>query len=283
MAGPLPNSRLPGTRSTESVADVGQLDFLRGLWPQSTAAPVRPDEAKDVLALDSLDLPAGTLTVRYVRHARARRYRLLFRRDGSARCTIPRRGTLTEARRFVSANEAWLAERFQRHQSSPSPNGPLVAGGSVWLDGLEELLLVTEGAAETPAVARLGRLEFKLDRADGDLRPAVDRALRREAERRLPQRTLELAKVHGLQDRLRRVSVRNQKTRWGSCSARGLICLNWRLLQTPAFVRDYVILHELAHLRHLNHSARFWAEVEKLCPDHAAAEAWLKRSGRLVL
>ena len=79
---------------------------------------------------------------------------------------------------------------------------------------------------------------------------------------------------------VRRVSVRNQRSRWGSCSRRGTISLNWRLIQTPVFVRDYVILHELAHLRQMNHSARFWREVARLCPDFQIAEAWLKRHSK---
>jgi predicted metal-dependent hydrolase len=85
---------------------------------------------------------------------------------------------------------------------------------------------------------------------------------------------MELAKLHGIE--VARVSVRNQRSRWGSCSRRGTISLNWRLIQTPAWVRDYIILHELAHRREMNHSDRFWREVERLCPDYLAAERWLK-------
>lgn len=81
---------------------------------------------------------------------------------------------------------------------------------------------------------------------------------------------------------LRRVIVRSQKSRWGSCSRRGTISLNWRLVQTPVYVRDYIILHELAHLRVMNHSKRFWNEVARLCPDYQKAEAWLKRNSELL-
>jgi predicted metal-dependent hydrolase len=90
----------------------------------------------------------------------------------------------------------------------------------------------------------------------------------------LTARVLELAVANGL--RVGRVSVRNQKSRWGSCSRRGTISVNWRLIQTPVFVRDYIILHELAHLRQLNHSKKFWQEVERMCPDYREAERWLK-------
>ena len=73
-----------------------------------------------------------------------------------------------------------------------------------------------------------------------------------------------------------RVSVRNQRARWGSCATGGRISLNWRLVQTPDDVRDYVLIHELMHLRQPNHSARFWALVAKACPGHEASRRWLR-------
>ena len=79
------------------------------------------------------------------------------------------------------------------------------------------------------------------------------------------------------------VSVRNQRSRWGSCSTRGTIALNWRLIQMPPDVSDYVILHELAHRRQPNHSTRFWREVEALCPWWREAERWLRKHGKELL
>ena len=81
---------------------------------------------------------------------------------------------------------------------------------------------------------------------------------------------------------VKHVVVRNQRSRWGSCSSTGTISLNWRLVQTPDFVRDYIIYHELMHLREMNHSARFWARVEEVCPGWREAEHWLKRNGSLL-
>ena len=114
----------------------------------------------------------------------------------------------------------------------------------------------------------------------GNLRPAVERHLRSLAARELPARVWELAQARGFP--VRRVTVRNQRSRWGSCSRKGTISLNWRLLQAPPFVRDYIVLHELAHLKEMNHSHRFWAEVESLCPGYADAERWLKQHASLL-
>ena len=104
--------------------------------------------------------------------------------------------------------------------------------------------------------------------------------MRKLASRELPARALELATQHGLV--FSKVTVRNQRTRWGSCSVKGAISLNWRLVQTPESVRDYIILHELAHLRQMNHSTRFWREVARICPDYEAAAHWLKRNSRIL-
>jgi predicted metal-dependent hydrolase len=107
------------------------------------------------------------------------------------------------------------------------------------------------------------------------LPPAVARELRARAARELPERLLALAAGHGLA--VTRVSIRNQRSRWGSCSKTGHICLNWRLIQMPDAIRDYVMIHELMHLKRMDHSPRFWTLVKAVCPDFQAARAWLRR------
>lgn len=102
--------------------------------------------------------------------------------------------------------------------------------------------------------------------------------LRQQARRELPPRIHELAAQHGF--RISKVTIRSQHTLWGSCSRRrAAVSLNWRLIRMPARVRDYVLLHELAHLRHPDHSAQFWALVGSVCPWYREALAWLKRHG----
>jgi predicted metal-dependent hydrolase len=108
--------------------------------------------------------------------------------------------------------------------------------------------------------------------------PDVEREWRTRATRELPARLLELAAAHGL--RVDRVSVRNQRWRWGSCSRSGHICLNWRLVRMPPPIRDYVMLHELMHLKRMDHSPRFWKLVAQACPDYQAARKWLRDHAR---
>lgn len=103
-------------------------------------------------------------------------------------------------------------------------------------------------------------------------------ALRARAARELPPALRELAARHDIT--VTAVSVRNQRSRWGACSARGAITLNWRLVFVPDFVREYVMLHELMHRKELNHSRRFWRLVAEVCPRHREARQWLLREGQ---
>ncbi len=106
----------------------------------------------------------------------------------------------------------------------------------------------------------------------------IERELRNRAKRELPGRLLELAARHALT--VTRVSVRNQRWRWGSCSRSGHICLNWRLVQMPDAVRDYVMIHELMHLRRMDHSPKFWKLVEAACPTFQTSRAYLRAQAR---
>ncbi|MBF8299868.1 MAG: hypothetical protein HW394_238 [Acidobacteria bacterium] len=102
-------------------------------------------------------------------------------------------------------------------------------------------------------------------------------ALQARAGVELPARLQDLAAVHGLA--VSRVSVRNQRTRWGSCGRDGHICLNWRLILMPDWVRNYVIIHELMHLRRLDHSIQYWRLVAEAYPDYESARTWLRVHG----
>jgi hypothetical protein len=156
---------------------------------------------------------------------------------------------------------------------------------SVRTDGVVRVTVPRRGSkreAEAFAASQRGWIEKQLRRIEERSRvpqpPAIDpeelRALRARAARELPARLLELAAAHGLA--VRRVSVRNQQWRWGSCSRAGRICLNWRLVQMPAWVRDYVMLHELMHLKRMDHSKQFWTLVANVCPEYQAARKYLR-------
>ncbi|MFM9079754.1 MAG: M48 family metallopeptidase [Opitutaceae bacterium] len=222
--------------------------------------------------------PAGEETGVVERSARARNYRLTLRRDGTAVATIPAGGSEREALRFVEEHRGWLERARQRQRRRPRSAEIWVPGTHVlWRGEMTEVRVAAQG--ERPQVC-LAADVFRVPRLDGDLRPTLEAHFARRARVELPARAWELAALAGVD--VRAVTVRNQRSRWGSCSANGTISLNWRLVQTPDHVRDYVIQHELMHLREMNPSARFWARVEEVCPAWREAETWIRRNGSLV-
>ena len=212
-----------------------------------------------------------------VRNPHARRYLLRLRPDGTARVTIPRGGSTEVARQFVERHAAWLERQFQRLQAQPRKPAVWTIGTEILLRG--DAVRIEAGFNGESGITRFGGELIRVSNP-ADLRSAIEGHLRQLATRELPPRVLELAIRHGLT--VRRITVRSQKSRWGSCSRRGTISLNWRLIQTPAFVSDYICLHELTHLRQMNHSPRFWREMERVCPDYPMAERWLKEHSGLL-
>ena len=179
---------------------------------------------------------------------------------------------------FAERNSAWLARELQRLDTQPIRPAPWSIGSEILFRG--EMIRLEFAIDGQPGLIRFGDESLHVSDHAANLRPAIEEYLRRLAERELPPRVFELASLHRLT--VRRVTVRDQKSRWGSCSRSGSMSLNWRLVQTPALVCDHIILHELMHLREMNHSSRFWREVERVCPGYQAAELWLKRHSSLL-
>ena len=225
-----------------------------------------------------LTIGPRTVPLRLVRNYRARRYILRLRPDGSARVTIPRGGSAAEAARFAERHSAWIERQLHRQSKQNAEQKTWTAGREILFRGDRVRLEIRAG--ERMAWVEFGGERVPLDEPGGDLRPIVELHLQKLAVHELPARVMELACTHKFS--VRKISVRNQRSRWGSCSRPGNISLNWRLVQTPMFVRDYIILRELAHLRVMNHSPGFWREVERICPDYAAAEKWLKQNSSLL-
>jgi predicted metal-dependent hydrolase len=174
----------------------------------------------------------------FTRHPRARRYVLRVADDGSVHVTLPRWGSKRGAREFADSERPWIEKQLRRLENERGQTGAAVSD---------------------------------LDRAERD---AGERILRERAGRELPSRLLALAAAHGLT--VTRISIRNQRWRWGSCNRAGHICLNWRLVTMPEWVRDYVLIHELMHLKRMDHSPKFWKLVAAACPEYQEARRWLR-------
>ncbi len=221
----------------------------------------------EILAIGDRHLP-----VRLHRNPRARRYLIYVRSDRSIRLTIPRRGTRHEGLEFARNHSRWIERQLRKLDATVLVPKHWSAGTEILLRG-RVCVLETE-RSEGTCTARIGDETFPFHPETANFRPLVESHFRQLARRELPPRAIELATLHRLEPR--KITVRNQSSRWGSCSASGSISLNWRLIQTPPEVRDYIILHELMHMREMNHSSRFWKCVEAACPDYLQSENWLR-------
>jgi predicted metal-dependent hydrolase len=211
---------------------------------------------------------------------RARRYILRLRPDGDLRVTIPRGGSRAEALRFAERHLEWATRQRAKQQLRPAAlPGRWTDGTTILIDG--EPAIIRCAHENGRIMARAASIAAPLGSLEDDVRPALVQAMRTRARAELIPQLHALAAGLGLE--VAAVSIRDQRSRWGSCSTRGHIALNYRLLQMPPDVREYILLHELMHLRQPNHSRRFWSLVEKVCPRFRDAERWLKTIGQGLL
>jgi hypothetical protein len=228
--------------------------------------PAKPPRARQ------LTIAGRHVPVTIARHRLARRYVVRVAPDGSLRLTVPRGASLAGGFAFAARQADWISREIARQRERQAP---WVTGTLTWFRGERVAIEIVE------ARAVFGSEMIALDGPGSDARAAIEARLRRLAEAELPARCRLLARKTGID--VAQVSVRNQRSRWGACSARGVITLNWRLVQMPPSVSDYVILHELVHVKHPNHSRRFWREVAGVCDWWREAERWLRKHGRDLL
>ncbi|GAB4267422.1 MAG: SprT family zinc-dependent metalloprotease [Pararhodobacter sp.] len=207
------------------------------------------------------------LAVHWRRSARARRMSLkVSRLDGQITLTLPRRASLRAGMAFLKERHDWLHE-VARGLEPPSMVAP---GTRLPVEG--RLLTVT------PAPVRSARIDD--DRLlVPEARPAAGAMafLKHLARDRLASRVS--AHARGIDRSPGKLTLRDTRSRWGSCTAAGDLMFNWRLVMAPPSILDYVAAHEVAHLVHMDHSAAFWSLCEHLFPDTARARAWLKAEG----
>ncbi|WP_439923616.1 M48 family metallopeptidase [Nitrobacter sp. JJSN] len=215
-------------------------------------------------------------SVRLRRHRRARRYTLrIHPSDREAILTMPPRGTLVEAKDFAQRHGGWIAARLGRlPKAAPFHHGAVIPlrgvahrivhrtgeRGTVWAetrDSGERILCVA------------GELDY-LERRVHDF-------LKREARRDLQKAAQRYADTLGV--KVKRLSIRDQSSRWGSCTSSGSLSFSWRLILAPPFVLDYLAAHEVAHLVEMNHSPRFWKVVARICNHVERAKRWLDAEG----
>lgn len=217
-----------------------------------------------------INLDGQLVAVQVRTHPRARNYRLSITRAGVPMLTVPPGGRWDEAEGFLQRQRHWLAARLNR---APVPVA-FVDGAEVPLRGVPHIIEAT-GALRGKVEVENGKL-LTPGSPEHMARRLTD-WLKLEARADLTERSHFHAARLGV--KVRTINLKAQATRWGSCSTRGNLNYNWRLILAPGFVLDYVAAHEVAHLREMNHSPAFWAHVAETLPDMEHGRAWLKAHG----
>ncbi|MCD7058521.1 M48 family metallopeptidase [Pelagibacterium xiamenense] len=209
---------------------------------------------------------------------RARHYRLTVSRKGEPVLTFPASGRWKEAQAFLERNRGWLSKRLEKRDGVAR----LGDGARVPLRGVEHTVLVRE--------ALRGTVE-RTDGSDGPIlsvpggadhfkRRLVD-WFKREARADIEARCAIHAANLGVS--IAAIRMRDQSTRWGSCSSTRTLSFNWRLIMAPPYVLDYVAAHEVAHILEMNHAPAYWRTLARTLPDYERGKAWLKANGQSLM
>jgi len=215
-------------------------------------------------------------SIRLRRHRRARRYTLrIHPSDREAILTMPPRGTIIEAKGFAQRHGAWIAARLGRLPKA----APFLPGTVVPLRGVPHKIVHRAGERGTVWSETRDSGEKILCVAGGleHIERRVLDFLKREARRDLQKAADDYADQLGV--KVKRLSIRDQSSRWGSCTSAGSLSFSWRLILAPPFVLDYLAAHEVAHLIEMNHSPRFWKVVARVCAHTERAKKWLDAQG----
>ena len=223
------------------------------------------------VAEERVILSHGPTPVRWRRSVRARRVSLrIDRRCGSVIVTLPPRATRAAGMALLIGHAVWVAERLAALPASI----PFAAGALVPLHGALHRIV------HDPARRGTVRVQDGHILVSGDpdlLARRVAGFLRAEARGALSTQVMAKSTLLGIMPT--RITVKDTSSRWGSCTATRALAFSWRLVMAPAAVQDYVVAHEVAHLRHMNHSPRFWAVVAELTPHTETATRWLRAEG----
>ena len=239
--------------------------------PAKKREGVKQSTRRELLAIDGEKV---AVTVRF--NPRSRRIVMRIHPiTGEVTVTAPPRTGMAQAMAFARGEADWIA----RQRGAVPPGIAFAPGSVVPFAGAPHRICPSPRKGPAPVWREAGQI-FVSGKPEHAARRLTD-FFKREAKKALEARAMELGAVLGV--RPSRVTVRDTASRWGSCSAARSLSFSWRLVFAPDFVRDYVVAHEVAHLKEMNHGAKFWAHVASLNADDKKARRWLREHGRGLL
>lgn len=208
------------------------------------------------------------------RSTRAKRLALrLNRKTFSIDLVIPKRTSKRAINAFVNSNRAWIEETL-----STLPSPVYFVDGEVFpFFGKNITIQITKNTDVKRTKISLDDNILHIETYLDDITPRIKRWIRDETKNRLEKLAFEKAEQLG--EKLSKVSVRDTHTRWGSCGHKGAISFSWRIAFAPYSSIDYLVGHEVAHLKHMDHSKKFWATCETLCEDYKHGKSWMRANG----
>jgi len=232
-----------------------------------------PPPVERVLDVDGRPMP---LTIRQNRQAT----RITLRIDPGGRAlkmTIPTGLAERDVNDFLKRHQGWLLTKLAKFSDDDS----LQPGGEILLRGVPHRIVHTgKLRGLTEAAEQDGQAVLLVSGSEEHLRRRIADFLKKEAKRDMDR--LVAHHVGTVGRRHASISIKDTRSRWGSCSAAGNLSFSWRIVMAPPLVIDYLAAHEVAHLKEMNHGPKFWALCERLCPRSDEAKAWLKRHGTML-
>ena len=202
---------------------------------------------------------------------------LVVEMDGTLTVRAPLRMKETDIRRFIEEKKEWIKRKQVQARKDAPVSHQYVDGEKFWYLGKEIPLRIVPDNKPALVMDRV----FKLTKsAQPDAKVHFEKWYKKMARKTIIERVNCIARNHEF--RVNKIRISSAKTRWGSCSTKGTLSFTWRLVMAPPDVIDYVIVHELCHLKELNHSKAFWMYVEAILPDYKQRRKWLKKHGKVV-
>ncbi len=253
----------------------------------------RPRRWKKLLTEVKFSFEGNEIPVQVI-YSKRKTISLEIKAEGRIIARVPNFLPDKEIKKIIEENKSKLYGKYKEYYLDENQQFPKVKGYSdIYYSGaalpfvLGELKLIIEkrqGKEDAGIFYRRlpdgGRTLTVVTMSEDSefIRNCITDWYRRYAKETLAKKTAYYSRQ--MQTDYNRISVREQRTRWGSCSSKGNLNFNWKLMMMPEVVIDYVVVHELAHRKHMDHSSSFWREVEKTLPDYRERKAWLKKNGR---
>jgi len=220
----------------------------------------------------SLVVKGYSKPVKINRQKRAKRFTLrVCQITGKINLTVPLKSSMESAEHFIEKNANWLSNQLNQVM----PRDYVSFGKSIPIEGIKRVIVPKEKSL-TGNMLQKKHLYLECDELNVGL--FTKRFLLDHASTTLIPIFQENAEY--IKEKIKSIQFKDTKSRWGSCSSEGSLMINWRLIMAPPSVYRYVVVHEVSHLRHMNHGAEFWKLVKKLHPFYLSDRSWLKRNGR---